>query len=89
MSMKGLLVAAAAAATLFTGTVSAAPVEYTVGTGATYRPFEFQTPNKEIVGFDIDLMKEIAKAQGFKVKFVNPSGASFSSPSKTVTATSL
>ena len=60
MSMKGLLVAAAAAATLFTGTVSAAPVEYTVG-----------TPNKEIVGFDIDLMKEIAKAQGFKVKFVN------------------
>ena len=71
MSKKGLLVAAAAAATLFTGTVSAAPVEYTVGTGATYRPFEFQTPNKEIVGFDIDLMKEIAKAQGFKVKFVN------------------
>lgn len=71
MSMKGLLVAAAAAATLFTSTVSAAPVEYTVGTGATYRPFEFQTPNKEIVGFDIDLMKEIAKAQGFKVKFVN------------------
>ena len=71
MSMKGLLVAAAAAAPLFTGTVSAAPVEYTVGTGATYRPFEFQTPNKEIVGFDIDLMKEIAKAQGFKVKFVN------------------
>ena len=42
-----------------------------MGTGATYRPFEFQTPNKEIVGFDIDLMKEIAKAQGFKVKFVN------------------
>ena len=71
MSMKGLLVAAAAAATIFTGSVSAAQVEYTVGTGATYRPFEFQTPNKEIVGFDIDLMKEIAKAQGFKVKFVN------------------
>ena len=44
---------------------------YTVGTGATYRPFEFQTPNKEIVGFDIDLMKEIAKAQGFKVEFIN------------------
>lgn len=71
MSIKGLAVAAAAAATLFTGTVFAAPAEYTVGTGATYRPFEFQTPSKEIVGFDIDLMKEIAKAQGFKVKFVN------------------
>lgn len=63
--------AAAAAATIFTGSANAAPVEYTVGTGATYRPFEFQAPTKEIVGFDIDLMKEIAKAQGFKVKFVN------------------
>ena len=71
MSIKNLLVAAAAAATIFTGSANAAPVEYTVGTGATYRPFEFQAPTKEIVGFDIDLMKEIAKAQGFKVKFVN------------------
>lgn len=44
---------------------------YTVGTGATYRPFEFQTPNKEIVGFDIDLMKAIAKAEGFQVEFIN------------------
>ena len=38
---------------------------YTVGTGATYRPFEFQNPNKEIVGFDIDLMKENAKGYCF------------------------
>ncbi len=64
-------VAAAAVALTLAGTAFAAPVEYIVGTGATYRPFEFQTPSKEIVGFDIDLMKEIAKAQGFKVKFVN------------------
>ncbi|MBO7173945.1 MAG: basic amino acid ABC transporter substrate-binding protein [Burkholderiaceae bacterium] len=71
MGFKHLLVAAAAVATMATGAASAAQVEYTVGTGATYRPFEFQTPNKEIVGFDIDLMKEIAKAQGFKVQFIN------------------
>ncbi len=72
MSFKHLLVTAAAAATIFAGSAAAAgPVEYTVGTGATYRPFEFQQPDKEIVGFDIDLMKEIAKAQGFKVKFIN------------------
>ena len=71
MSIKNLLVAAAAAAMIFTGSANAAPVEYTVGTGATYRPFEFQAPTKEIVGFDIDLMKEIAKAQGFDVEFVN------------------
>ncbi len=72
MSIKKLLMAAACAATMISGTAAAAePVEYTVGTGATYRPFEFQNPDKEIVGFDVDLMKEIAKAQGFKVKFVN------------------
>lgn len=72
MGFKKVLVAAATVATLATaGSAFAAPVEYTVGTGATYRPFEFQTPNKEIVGFDIDLMKEIAKAEGFNVKFIN------------------
>ncbi len=72
MSFKQLLMAAACAATLVSGAAAAAePVEYTVGTGATYRPFEFQNPDKEIVGFDIDLMKAIAEAQGFKVKFVN------------------
>lgn len=72
MFFKRLLVSVAAAATLASaGAAFAAQPEYTVGTGATYRPFEFQTPSKEIIGFDIDLMKAIAKAQGFKVKFVN------------------
>ena len=70
MFFKKFAVAAAAAAVLASGSAWA-ETEYTVGTGATYKPFEFQTPNKEIVGFDIDLMKEIAKAQGFKVKFIN------------------
>lgn len=67
--MRKILIAAALVATMASS--FAAPVEYTVGTGATYRPFEFQTPTKEIVGFDIDLMKEIAKAEGFQVKFIN------------------
>ena len=49
----------------------ASAAEYVVGTGATYRPFEYETPNKELVGFDVDLMKEIAKAGGFTVKFIN------------------
>lgn len=85
---QNLLVAAAAAATIFTGSANAAPVEYTVGTGATYRPFEFQAPTKEIVGFDIDLMKEIAKAQGFKVKFVNTLWGVIFESVKTATVTS-
>ena len=43
-----------------------------VGTDAGYAPYEYKDPQtNEIVGFDIDLMKEIAKAQGFKVEFIN------------------
>lgn len=73
MSLKHIFAAAACAATVLTcGPVSAAdPVTYTVGTGATYRPFEFQAPNRELVGFDIDLVEAIAKEQGFKVEFIN------------------
>ena len=45
MSIKKLLMAAACAVTMISGTDEAAvPVEYTVGTGATYSPFEFQKP---------------------------------------------
>ena len=73
MQLKHLFAAAACAATVLAcGPVSAAdPVTYTVGTGATYRPFEFQAPNKDLVGFDIDLVKAIAKEQGFNVEFIN------------------
>lgn len=43
-----------------------------VATDATWPPFEFVDENtKEIVGFDIDLMKAIAEAGGFEVEFVN------------------
>ena len=73
MSLKHIFAAAACAATVLAcGPAAAAnPVTYTVGTGATYRPFEFQNPNKELVGFDIDLVKAIAKAEGFNVEFIN------------------
>lgn len=69
MNLKKSFAAAAALFTVACGIAQAA--EYIVGTGATYRPFEYEAPNKDLVGFDIDLMKEIAKAQGFEVKFVN------------------
>lgn len=43
-----------------------------IATDAAYPPFEFvDTATSEIVGFDIDLMKEIAKAGGFEVEFIN------------------
>lgn len=44
----------------------------TVGSDIAFPPFEFKDEKtQEIVGFDIDLMKEIGKKLGLKVKFVN------------------
>jgi len=42
-----------------------------VATDATWPPMEFVNEQKEIVGFDIDLMKGIAKEAGFEVEFRN------------------
>lgn len=69
LKTKAVLSAAFFCVALAAGVASAAT--YTVGTGATYRPFEYETPNKELVGFDVDLMKAIAKEAGFEVKFIN------------------
>jgi polar amino acid transport system substrate-binding protein len=42
-----------------------------IATDATWPPMEFINENKEIVGFDIDLMNLAAKEGGFKVEFQN------------------
>ncbi len=70
MLIKKLLWTACAAIAL-TASAGINAEEYVVGTGATYRPFEYETPQKELVGFDVDLMRAIAKAEGFDVKFIN------------------
>ncbi|MZI94301.1 transporter substrate-binding domain-containing protein [Vibrio sp. CAIM 722] len=44
---------------------------YVVGAGGTYRPFEYETPSKELKGFDIDIIKAIAKKEHFDIKLVN------------------
>ncbi len=41
----------------------------TVGLDATFAPMGFRDENEEIVGFDIDLAKEVAKRIGVEVKF--------------------
>src|SRR5262250_940243 len=48
-----------------------APKVLVVGTDAAYAPFESQNEKGEIVGFDIDLMRAVAKKAGLSVKFVN------------------
>jgi polar amino acid transport system substrate-binding protein len=48
------------------------PMKVVVATDATWPPFEFVDENsKEIVGFDIDLMKAIAAKEGMEVEFQN------------------
>lgn len=43
----------------------------TVGTEAAYPPFEDTLPSGEIVGFDMDVMREIGNRSGFTVTFQN------------------
>ncbi len=45
--------------------------ELIVGTDAAYAPFESETADKTVQGFDIDIIKAIAEKAGFKVKIVN------------------
>lgn len=43
----------------------------TIATDATWPPMEFVNKDKEIVGFNIDMMKAIAQEAGFEVEFQN------------------
>ena len=43
----------------------------TIATDATWPPMEFVDKDKNIVGFDIDMMKAIAAEAGFEVEFKN------------------
>jgi polar amino acid transport system substrate-binding protein len=50
---------------------AAAKLHITIATDATWPPMEMVDENKQIVGFDIDLMKAAAEAGGFTVEFQN------------------
>ncbi|MBW8350682.1 transporter substrate-binding domain-containing protein [Bacillus sp. IITD106] len=44
--------------------------KYTVATDSNFKPFEYLNPKTgELEGFDIDIIKEIAKRAGFEVEF--------------------
>ena len=61
-------------AVLVLGVMSCAkkePTKITIATDATWPPMEMVDTNKNIVGFDIDLMNAAAKAGGFVVEFKN------------------
>lgn len=46
-------------------------LKITVATDATWPPMEMVDAKKNIVGFDIDFLKAVAKEAGFKVEFKN------------------
>ena len=53
------------------GSVQAQNKELVVGSSATYRPFAYETPTKEIVGYDVDIIKAVAQKAGLQIKIVN------------------
>jgi polar amino acid transport system substrate-binding protein len=58
-------------ALVFTACGSPKPKKYVIATDASFPPMEFVDSNKNIVGFDIDLMNAIAKAMNFEVEYKN------------------
>lgn len=62
---------------LITLGISATPAKatttYQIGTDVTFPPFEFANKQNKYVGIDMDLMRAIAKDQGFKVN-IKPIG---------------
>ncbi len=53
------------------GATQAQNKELVVGSSATYRPFAYESPSKEIVGYDVDIIKAVAQKAGLQVKIVN------------------
>ncbi|APW37756.1 basic amino acid ABC transporter substrate-binding protein [Rhodoferax koreense] len=53
------------------GSAQAQNKELIVGSSATYRPFAYESPTKEIVGYDVDIIKAVAQKAGLSIKIVN------------------
>lgn len=52
----------------------ATPVKakYTIASDSSFAPFVFQDSNNKYTGIDMDLIKAIAKDQGFTIEITNP-----------------
>ena len=65
------IAATAGLLTLVASSAYAQNKELVVGSSATYRPFAYESPTKEIVGYDVDMIKAIAQKAGLQIKIVN------------------
>lgn len=74
MTVASRLAACLAAATLVAAAGTPAGAQsrpLVVGSSATYPPFAYENPQKQIVGFDVDIIRAIAQKGGFQVRIVN------------------
>jgi len=72
MNRRALAMLALGGCLAFAGlTASAQNRELVVASSATYAPFAFENKDKQIVGFDVDIINAIAKQQGMKIRIVN------------------
>ena len=69
--LKKLLLPLLAVFLLGVGSQAVAAEKYIVATDCTFPPMEYLDDNKQPVGFDPSLIKEIAKACGFEVEVQN------------------
>jgi polar amino acid transport system substrate-binding protein len=70
ISLRGL---AALALAMALGTVGLLAQNRTlvVGSSATYPPFAYENPSKQIVGFDVDIITAIAQRAGLQIRVIN------------------
>ena len=71
MKMMKMLIALLTVTALMTGSAFAAGKKIVVATDATWPPMEMVDANKQIVGYDIDLINAVAKEAGLAVEFKN------------------
>ena len=71
MKLLHKIAATAGMLTLTLASVHAQTKELVVGSSATYRPFAYENPAKEIVGYDVDIIKAVAQKAGLQIKIVN------------------
>jgi polar amino acid transport system substrate-binding protein len=76
MKLKHILSFVLMSLTLAVSPVLAEERAMVVGTGSTYRPFGYLTPDNKHIGFDVDIITAVAEAANFKINIVStPFGA--------------
>lgn len=71
MNIRNKIATTVGLLTLALGSVQAQTKELIVGSSATYRPFAYESPSKELLGYDVDIIKAVAQKAGLQIKLVN------------------